>query len=75
MSKREFTIANEYQYNRAGPIRWIISHLTRYPPFLSVFILATIVSNILFAAIPRLTGWAFDEVLKPSPDPSQLLII
>jgi ATP-binding cassette subfamily B protein len=73
--KREFTIANEYAYNRAGAIRWIISHGTRYRFFLTLFISATIISNIFFAITPRLTGLAFDEVLQPSPDRQQLLII
>ena len=75
MAKREYTSTNEYRYNLGGSIRWITSHLARYPQFLSTFILTTIISNGLFAATPRLTGWAFDEVLQPSPNPQRLLII
>ncbi len=75
MSKREFTIANEYSYNQVGAIRWIISHVIRYRFFLTLFISATIVSNVLFATTPRLTGLAFDEVLQPSPDRQQLWVI
>ena len=70
--KREFSIADERVYNRAGPLRWILSHLLRYPHFLASFLLAATLTNVLFSAIPRLTGLAFDEVLRPVPDPRRL---
>ncbi len=25
--KREFSVVDEYGYNRSGPLRWILSHL------------------------------------------------
>ncbi|MBE7469559.1 MAG: hypothetical protein DPW09_27345 [Anaerolineae bacterium] len=75
MLKREFTVAGEYRYNQSGPIRWIISHLARYPLFLSGFILAILISNGLFALTPRLTGLAFDEILQTAPDRGRLLTI
>jgi ATP-binding cassette subfamily B protein len=74
-SKREFSVADEHVYNRAGPVRWIISHLLRYPPLLASFLLAATLTNVLFSAIPRLTGQAFDVVLKPAPDLGRLLAI
>ncbi|NIW96266.1 MAG: ATP-binding cassette domain-containing protein [Phycisphaerae bacterium] len=73
--KREFSLAEEYHYNRSGPIRWIISHLLRYKGFLVSFILASTTTSILFSAVPRLTGLAFDEVLQPEPDSRRLLTI
>jgi ATP-binding cassette subfamily B protein len=73
--KREFSVADEHVYNRSGPLRWILSHLVRYPHFLASFLLAAMLTNVLFSAVPRLTGLAFDEVLKPEPDPSRLLTI
>jgi len=73
--KREFSVADEHVYNRSGPIRWILSHLLRYPPLLASFLLAATLTNVLFSAIPRLTGLAFDEVLQPEPNPSRLLAI
>src|SRR5687768_2579215 len=75
VQKREFSVANEYVYNRAGPVRWIISHLLRYPLFLTSFLIAATLTNVFFALIPRLTGAAFDEVLKPDASPQRLLII
>src|SRR5688572_14713487 len=74
-SKREFSVADEHIYNRSGPIRWIISHLLRYPHFLTSFLLAATLTNVLFSAVPRLTGMAFDEVLRPEPSPGRLLSI
>ena len=74
-SKREFTVADEHFYNHAGPIRWIISHLVRYPHLLVSFLLAAALTNVLFSSIPRLTGLAFDEVLKPEPNSGRLLSI
>lgn len=72
-SKREFSVADEHVYNRSSPIRWIISHLLRYPHFLASFLLAATLTNVLFSTVPRLTGLAFDEVLKPEPSLSRLL--
>ena len=74
-SKREFSVADEHVYNRSGPVRWIISHLLRYPHFLASFLLAATLTNVLFSAVPRLTGLAFDEVLKPEPSPNRLISI
>jgi ATP-binding cassette subfamily B protein len=73
--KREFSIPDEHWYNRSGPVRWIISHLLRYPHFLASFLLAATLTNVLFSAVPRLTGVAFDEVLRPEPSPNRLLTI
>lgn len=73
--KREFSLAEEYHYNRSSPIRWIISHLLRYKGFLVSFVLASTMTSVLFSAVPRLTGLAFDEVLQPEPNSRRLLTI
>jgi ATP-binding cassette subfamily B protein len=44
-------------------VRWIISHILRYKRFLLSFGLGITLSNGLNAAIPRLTGEAFNVVL------------
>lgn len=74
-AKREFSVPDEHVYNRSGPVRWILSHLLRYPHLLVSFLFAATLTNVLFSAIPRLTGVAFDEVLKPEPSPQRLLMI
>ena len=67
MPNREFTIADEYYFNRKGPIRWIASHLWRHKFFLATFILGTALAQVLQSIIPTLIGNAFTEVLKPEP--------
>lgn len=62
--KREFTVAGEHSYNRASPVRWIISHLARYMHLAIGFMLAIILTNVLYALIPVLTGVAFNDVLQ-----------
>ncbi|MFL5625195.1 MAG: ABC transporter ATP-binding protein [Ktedonobacteraceae bacterium] len=62
MSKREFTIDNEHQYNRSSPRRWIISHVLRYKRFIASFMLASIITNTLYVLVPSLTGEAFNVV-------------
>lgn len=73
--RREFTVADEYEYNRSGPVRWIFSHLARYPHLIVSFGLAAMLTNVLFSAVPRLTGLAFDEVLQPEPSVQRVLTI
>jgi len=73
--KREFSVPDEHVYNRAGPVRWILSHILRYPLLLTSFLVAATLTNVLFSMIPRLTGVAFDEVLKPEPDSRRLVTI
>ncbi|TMC93611.1 MAG: ABC transporter ATP-binding protein [Chloroflexi bacterium] len=75
MPKREFTISNEYHYNRTNAIRWIISHLLRNKPFMVSFMLASIITNTLYASVPILTGMAFTAVLQGTAAASQLLRI
>jgi len=75
LSKREFTIANEYHYDRTTPIRWIISHLLRYKPFMGSFMLASIITNMFYASVPLFTGMAFNAVLQGTAAASQLLRI
>ncbi len=62
MLKREFTAADEYLYNRATPTRWIVSHLVRYKFVVLRFMITAILANIFNAAVPSLTGVAFDAV-------------
>ena len=72
---REFSVAGAQSYNHSSPVRWILSHLWRYPGLLLAFGLAAALTNIFFAAIPRLTGLAFDEVLQPDPSVQRILWI
>ncbi len=72
MDYREFSVAGEYHYDRAGPVRWIASHLLRYKRILLCWLIAATLANILNAIIPTLTGAAFNVVLAPQPDRARL---
>ncbi len=63
MARREFTPDVEYQYNRSGPVRWIISHVLRYPLFPLGMALADILANAMNSWSRVLPGRAFDCVL------------
>ena len=65
MSKREFTVKGEYLYNRSGPVRWILSHVARYPLFPAIVILAAIANNFFYSYIQIYIGRAFDIITSP----------
>ena len=62
LSKREFRVENEYQYNRSGAVRWIISHLMRYPYLPLIAIAAAVVNNFAYSMIQVFVGRAFDLI-------------
>ncbi|MBN1889508.1 MAG: ABC transporter ATP-binding protein, partial [Thermoflexales bacterium] len=62
MTKREFTLENEYPYDRSGPVRWIVSHTLRYPLLPLAVLLASILNNICYSTIQVLIGRGFDLV-------------
>jgi ATP-binding cassette subfamily B protein len=65
MSKKEFTTANEYPYNRISPIRWIVSHVLRYPLLPLAMVLTAIVNNLAYSYIQVFIGHAFDLITTP----------
>ena len=66
MAKREFTVDNEYPYNRTSPLRWIGSHVARYPLLPAVMVLMAIVNNFAYSYIQVFIGRAFDLVRSPN---------
>jgi ATP-binding cassette subfamily B protein len=65
MEKREFSIEGEFQYNRSGPVRWILSHAARYPIFPLAVILAAVGNNYAYSYIQVFIGRAFDLITTP----------
>lgn len=65
MAKKEFTLENEYTYSRTGPVKWIISHVARYPIFPLLMLLAAVVNNLAYSSIQLLVGRAFDLITTP----------
>ncbi len=66
MAKREFTVDNEYPYNRTSPLRWIGSHVARYPLLPAAMVLMAIVNNFAYSYIQVFVGRAFDLVSSPN---------
>ncbi|MFB0537908.1 MAG: ABC transporter ATP-binding protein [Anaerolineae bacterium] len=75
MTKREFRLENEYPYNRSGPVRWIISHLMRYPLFPLAGILAAVLNNGFYSFIQVFVGRGFDLVATPGWGTGELLML
>jgi len=65
MSKREFTVENEYPFNRTSPVRWVVSHVLRYPVFPIGMALTAILNNLAYGYIQVFVGRAFDLVSRP----------
>ncbi len=61
-SKREFRLDHEYDYNRTGPGKWILSHLRRYYYLPLLAVAAAVINNSAASIIPIFTGRAFDLI-------------
>ena len=62
MTRREFTIANEYTYDLRSPLRWLASHIMRYPVLLITFLLTTVGMAASQSMSAVMVGRAFDTV-------------
>jgi ATP-binding cassette, subfamily B, bacterial len=65
MANREFRLEHEHRYDRRGPVRWILSHLARYPHFPLLALLAAIFNNFFYGEIQVNIGRAFDLISTP----------
>jgi ATP-binding cassette subfamily B protein len=75
LSKREFTLKDEYHYNRSGPVRWIISHVIRYPLFPALILVAAIFNNLAYSYIQVFIGRGFDLITTPGWQTGALLTL
>jgi ATP-binding cassette subfamily B protein len=72
-TKREFRLEDEYQYNCSGPVRWIISHVLRYPLFPLAMLLASTLNNAFYSYIQIFIGRGFDLITTPGWQTTALL--
>jgi len=70
--KREFRLEDEYHYNRAGPVRWIISHAARYPLFPVIAVVAAVANNYAYSSIQLLIGRAYNLITATGWAPTAL---
>jgi ATP-binding cassette subfamily B protein len=75
MTKKEFRLESEYRYNRSGPVRWITSHVIRYPLFPLANILLAILNNWAYSYRQILIGQGSDLILTPGWEQSALLMV
>jgi ATP-binding cassette subfamily B protein len=75
LSNTEFRLENEHQYNRNGPVRWIISHLLRYPLLPLIGIAGAVAVNFARSGIQVFVGRAFDLIASPGWETAALLAI
>jgi ATP-binding cassette subfamily B protein len=61
---REFHVEYIHAYDRKSPIRWILSHLLRYPHLPLLMVFASVVNNTAYGNIQLYIGKSFDQVLK-----------
>lgn len=64
MANREFQVDKEYRYKRKSPIRWIFSHIWRYPHLPLLLILSAVINNFAYSYIQVSVGKAFDVISK-----------
>jgi ATP-binding cassette subfamily B protein len=74
LSKKEFRLENEYPYNRSGPVRWIISHLMRYPLLPLLAVAAAIINNFGYSYIQIFIGRAFDIIISENWATAALIV-
>jgi len=75
LTKREFRIEDEIQYNRSGPVRWIISHLMRYPHFPLITIVGAVLNNAFYSYRQIFIGQGFDLITTPGWPTGQLVAL
>ncbi|MBB5789524.1 ABC transporter ATP-binding protein [Jiangella mangrovi] len=68
LARTEFTVAGQPEYDRRGPVRWVVSHQLRNPWQLAGFLAGSVVMVVLNSMIPGLVGDAFDTVLDETAD-------
>jgi ATP-binding cassette subfamily B protein len=73
--RSEFTVADEYAYDRRTPLRWIISHIMRYPWLPIGTLLGNVCTSTLYNLGSILVGRAFDLAARPGSQLADLLWI
>lgn len=63
ISQREFTVANEHVYDRRTPLRWIGTHVFRYPVLPVVFLITVVGMAVSQSLGAVFVGRAFDVLL------------
>jgi len=72
MTSAEFVLRNAPTYNQSTPLRWILSHVRRISYLFISLLIGAFGNAALSAAVPVLTGEAFNAILESPPDLERL---
>jgi ATP-binding cassette subfamily B protein len=72
LTASEFSLQRDWHSNRTGPARWIMSHAARHWWFVLGIFVGAFGNAALAAAMPLLTGRAFDAMALKTPDLHQV---
>ncbi|MFN2187896.1 MAG: ABC transporter ATP-binding protein [Candidatus Promineifilaceae bacterium] len=75
LAKREFRVDNEFHSDRSGPVKWIISHLLRYPALPLIALAAAIINNYATGYIQVIIGRVFDLISEPTWEVQALVLL
>jgi len=64
-SRHEFRVESAHAFNVKSPVRWVISHLLRYPLFPLIMGLAAVANNFVYSYVQIFIGRAFDLISIP----------
>ncbi len=64
MIRSEFTVAEAYVYDRRSPLRWVSSHIMRYPVLFITFLLTTVGMAASQSLSAVMVGRAFDVIIS-----------
>lgn len=70
----EFSVENAHRYNHNGPIRWIFSHLLQTKFFLTLIIVFSVGTQLLYSQGQLLIGRAADAIINPTGTDTLLTI-
>jgi ATP-binding cassette subfamily B protein len=63
MGSREFSVSDEHRYDHRSPLRWLASHIRRYPWLPLLFLITTAAMAAAQSLAAVLVGRAFDTVV------------
>jgi ATP-binding cassette subfamily B protein len=63
LRNREFHVEEAFEYDRRGPVRWVWSHVLRYPHLPLLLIASSIVNNAAYGTIQVYIGKSFDGIM------------
>ena len=68
MAVSEFEVHRDWESDRRGPVRWILSHVAQHKLFILGVFIGAFGNAALAASVPVLTGRAFDAVTASPAD-------